>query len=407
MPVFEYIAINPAGKKVKGTLDADSVRTARTRLRAQGIFPTDIKESIENRAESRDVKRFLTSNRVSTRDLSIATRQLATLTAAGLPLVSCLNALSEQTGSMALKRVVVEIREKVEEGSSLANAMSGYPKAFPRLYVNMVAAGEASGTLDAVLENLADYLEGQLDLKHKVTSALFYPVLVLAFSTLVVIALFTLVVPSIVDIFQKQGAVLPFPTRLMIGISDVLISGWYLIAALIAGVVYGVIWYYKQEAGRERIDRILLNLPVYGSLYRRIATARVANTLGTLLSSGVGLLTALDICRNIVNNVHIARALEDAREGVREGKSLAKELSKCGFFPSMLSHMIAVGETSGKLEHMLGKAGSAYDNEVNAALGGLTSLIGPLMIIILGGIVLFIVMSILLPMVDLINVVQS
>jgi type II secretion system protein F len=407
MPVYEYTAINPNGKQTKGTLDADSVRTARQRLRAQGIFPTEIKEGAAVRSKSRDDKSLFKSNRVSTKDLAVATRQLATLTAAGLPLVSCLQALGEQTGSQNLRRVIVEIRENVEEGSALAKAMSSYPKAFPRLYVNMVTSGEASGTLDTVLENLADYLEAQLDLRNKVTSALFYPILVFAFSTLVVIALFTLVVPNIVEIFQKQGAVLPLPTRIMIGISDMIIHGWYLIAALIFGFFYAVGWYYNQEKGKSRIDRILLNLPIYGTLYRKIATTRISNTLSTLLASGVGLLTALDIVKNIMSNVHIRKALEDAKDGVREGRSLAKELSKSGIFPSMLSHMIAVGETSGKLEHMLGKAGKAYDNEVNAALSGLTSIIGPLMIIVLGGIVFFIVISVLMPMVDLINVVQK
>lgn len=405
MPVYEYTAINPSGKSIKGSVDADSVRTARQKLRAQGIFPTDIREGSEA-AKPRDVKRYLVSNRVSMKDLSVATRQLATLSAAGLPLVSSLQALADQTDARALKRAIIDIRENVEQGSSLAKALSNYPKAFPRLYVNMIASGEASGTLDTVLENLADYLEASLELRRKVVSALFYPILMLVFCTLVVVALFTMVVPSIVEIFQKQGAVLPLPTRIMIWISDLLVEKWFLIALAIFSAVYLVIWYYKQDTGRSVIDRLLLRLPLYGTLSRKIISSRVASTLGTLLSSGVGLLSALEIVRNMVSNVHVAKALEDAREGVREGRSLAKELSKSGLFPNMLCHMIAVGETSGKLEGMLGKAGKAYENEVNATLAGLTTLIEPLMIIVLGGIVFSIVISILLPMVDLINVVQ-
>lgn len=406
MPVYEYTAISAQGRKSKGTVEAENVRMARQKLRASSIFPTDIREGITQAQASKDIKRFLGSNRVKLKDLAIATRQLATLAGAGLPLVSALLALADQTEAQALKRIIIDIKERVEEGSSMAKALAAFPKAFPKLYINMVASGEASGTLDSVLENLANYLEAQIELRRKVGTALFYPILMLVFCTLVVIALVAFVVPMIVDIFTKQGATLPLPTRIMIHISNAIVYYWWLIGAVAAAAIYGAITFYRTPEGRSKVDRMLLRMPLIGTLYKKVLTARVASTLGTMLSSGIGLLAALDIVRNMVGNVHIAKSLEDARDGVREGRSLAKELSKTQIFPVMLSHMIAVGETSGKLESMLAKAGKAYENEVNAALAGLTSLIEPLMIIGLGGIVFSIVISILMPMVDLIGVVQ-
>lgn len=408
MPIYEYRALAPNGRERKGTLDADSLRAARQKLRSQSLFPTEIKEGTEVQASSsRDIKKYFRSDRVSTKDLSVATRQLATLVGAGLPLVSALQALADQTESVNLRRVIIDVRENVEQGSSLAKSMGAFPKTFPGLYVNMVAAGEASGTLDTVLGNLANYLEAQLELKRKISSALLYPILMLCICTLVVLGLFMYVVPRIVEIFKKQGAELPLPTRIMIGISDFLINYWYLAALAVFGAIALFRWYYRQPAGRAAIDRWYLRLPILGPLYTKISTARVSSTLGTLLGSGVGLLTGLEITKNIVANVHMVRALEEARDGVREGRSLARELSRSGLFPTMLSHMIAVGETSGELEGMLDKAGKAYQSDVNATLSGLTSLLEPLMMIVVGGIVLCIVISVLLPMADLITVVQK
>lgn len=408
MPIYEYKALEPSGKERKGTLDADSLRAARQKLRSQSLFPTELKEGAEvEKSKSRDVKQYFRSDRVSIKDLAVATRQLATLVGAGLPLVSALQALADQTESYTLKRVIIDVREKVEQGTSLAKAMGAYPKTFPALYVNMVASGEASGTLDTVLENLAEYLEAQLELKRKIFSALMYPILMLCICTLVVLGLFMYVVPRIVEIFKKQGAQLPLPTRIMIGVSDFLINYWYLAGLAIVAAIALFRWYYKQPAGRSTVDRLYLRLPIYGPLYTKISTARISRTLGTLLGSGVGLLTGIEITRNIVANVHMVKALEDARDGVREGRSLARELGRSGLFPTMLGHMIAVGEASGELENMLDKAGRAYESEVNATLSGLTSLLEPLMMIFVGGIVLCIVISVLLPMADLITVVQK
>ena len=408
MPIYEYSAINSQGKTSKGSVDAENIRAARQKLRGQSIFPTDIKEGIAAaQQKSRDVKKYFVSNRVSTRELAFATRQLATLVGAGLPLVSALQALGEQTDSEVLKRIVVDIKENVEEGTSLAKSLGNFPKSFPRLYINMVAAGEASGTLDAVLTDLASYLESQLELRRKVNSALMYPILMLVLCTGVIIALFVFVIPKIVDIFKKQGAILPLPTRVMLFISDFLVYYWYIPALVITIIFFLSRWYWHQPEGRSNIDRILLKLPIFGKIYLKISTARVARTLGTLLSSGVGLLAGLDITKNIVANVHIVKALEDAQDGVREGRSLAGEFNRSQIFPVMLSHMVAVGEKSGELEQMLDRAAHAYERDVDATLSGLTSLLEPVMLVVVGMIVLTIVISVLMPMTDLINVVQN
>lgn len=410
MPVFEYIALDKSGKNQKGTIEADSSRSARQKLRTQNLFVTDIKEGHQRKSEvasNGDIKVYFQTNKISGSELTILTRQFATLVSAGLTLVSALQALSEQTDSLVTRRILLSIKEKVEEGSSLAKALSQFQSSFPSLYINMVDSGEESGTLDAVLENMADYLEAQQELRRKITSALFYPILMLCFCTLVVIGLLTFVVPQIVEIFKKQGAILPLPTRILIGISSLITGYWWLLTAVVVAVVFLFNYWMNTEKGKYTYDAIILKVPLIGSLYTKIATARVARTLGTLLSTGVSLLTAMDIAKNIINNVHIKAAIDNASIGVREGKSLANELGRSGLFPSLLSHMIAVGERSGKMEPMLLKAGKSYENDVQASLAGLTTLIEPIMIITLGGIVFSIVIAVLMPMVDLINVVQK
>lgn len=408
MPAYEYIGLSREGKPIKGSIDADNQRAARQRLRTQGLFATELKEVAETSTQgSRDVRSYFTSNKISLKQLSVSTRQLATLVTAGLPLVSALQALADQSDATALKRIIVDVREQVEQGSALAQALAKFPKSFPRLYINMVASGEASGTLDTVLLNLAEYLESQVELRRKVWSALTYPALMLSICLLVISALLIFVIPRIVEIFEKQGATLPLPTRFVIGLSHFLVFYWYVVLLAVVGGVALLRWYYRQPPGRARCDMLLLRLPGFKHLYIKVATARIARTLSALLASGVGLLAGLEIVRNIVANVHLSKALDEAKDGVREGKSLARELNRSGLFPSMLSHMVAVGEKSGELEQMLERAGKAYESEVNASLNALTSLLEPIMMIIVGAVVLLIVVSVLLPMADLISVIQK
>lgn len=406
MPIYEYAALNASGKKIKGVVDADTLRAARQKLRVQNIFPTEIKESIKAAKDNKQNVSNIFGDRVSLKDLTIATRLLATLSNAGLPLVGALSSLSEQIEHPSLKRIIVDIKERVEQGSSLAKALAIYPKVFPRLYVNMVTSGEASGTLDTILDNLAEYYEAQMELKRKISGALFYPILMFGFCVLIVIGLVTFVVPNIVEIFVKQKITLPLPTQIVIAVSNAITGYWWAILLTILLAIVLVKYYYGQPKGRAWFDQRLLKAPLFGDIYRKIATARVASTLGTLLNGGVELLTALDIVKNIVGNTHMKKALEDARDGVREGRNLGKELSKSGYFPNLLSQMVSIGEKSGKLENMLSKAGKAFSSEVNASIAGLTSLIEPLMMIVLGGIVFAIVISILMPMMQLMQAVK-
>lgn len=415
MAVYDYRALNKGGREISGSADAESVRSLRQKLKAQGLFPIEVREGRTNSGLG-DLKALLSGSKrlnfnlseaISAKSLSFLTRQLATLLNAGIPLVEAFGALADQLEQPQLKRLIVSIRGSVQEGSSLARALQNFPKAFPPLYINMISSGEASGGLEAVLNNLADYLEAQLAMQRKIISALVYPALLLTFCTLIVLYLFTNVVPTIVEVFVKQGRPLPLPTQITMAISNAIINYWYLIIFSIGGTILFISWYLNTKNGKAVFDTFMIKAPAIGITYKKIATARVAKTLSALLGSGVGLLEALDIARNIMSNSHLRKALEEAQEGVREGKSLARELSRSGLFPIMLSQMVAVGERSGSLEPMLERASRTYETEVNISLDGLTALIQPVMIIGLGGIVLGIVMSVMMPMMDLMQIVQG
>ncbi len=403
MAVFEYKAINATGRSTKGIVDAENVRAARLKLKKQGIFPTEVRETASEEliSASKDVTAFFKDRKVNATHLALATRQLATLVGAGIPLVEALRALGEQLDQPRLKAVFAEVCDRVNEGSTLADAMRDYPKVFPRLFSNMVASGEMSGTLDRVLERLADFLENQSALKRKVTAALTYPALMMFLCFAVVVLLLVYVVPQLTKIFEDNKAILPLPTRIVVALSNFFTSYWLLIFALILFSVFGFIRYAKTELGRKKIDGLKLRLPLFGPMATKIATARLARTLGTMLSSGIELLTALSITRNIIGNVVLEAVIDQAREGVREGRSLAAELNKPGIFPRMLIHMIAIGEKTGQLEPMLHRAASNYELEVNTVISSLTSVLEPLLILFLAVVVGGIVMSVMLPLVEM------
>lgn len=408
MPVYVYTAIKSDGKKTTGSINSDNERTARQALRNQNLFPTDIKESTAAaQQKSKDVTKYFQSEHLSLPELSATTRQLSTLLTAGMPVISAIEALTEQSESHVMKRVFVGIKESVEEGLSFSKALGKFPKSFPSIYINMVASGEASGTLDSVLMRLADYFESQLALRSKARSALIYPVLMLIICSLVIMLLFVFVVPNIVEIFIKQGATLPLPTQIMITISNFLINYWWLVGVMGVLTPLGILRYYRTPDGRSRIDQLLLKLPLFGPIYIKTSIARITQTLGAMLESGVPILQALDIAKKITNNVHLVAALEKTRDGVQEGHSLAAELRSTEMFPPVICHMISVGEKSGALEEMLTRAGVAYETDVKNSVESLTSLLNPLLMLVVGLVVLGIVFSILLPMADLINVVQG
>lgn len=409
MPVFEYKALSKSGRQLKGVIDADSERSARVKLKSQGIFPTTMLEGGAKEA-AKDAQTSvldLRNRRINATQLGLATRQLATLVAAGMPLVEALKALGDQIDHARLKRVIAEVGDRVNEGSTMADAMREFPKVFPRLYVNMIASGEVTGSLDIVLERLADLLEAQAALRRKILSALTYPILMLCLCFGVIVLLLAYVVPEITKIFKDQGQTLPLPTQIVISLSDFMKSYWWLVIASVLFVIVAIERYAHTPAGRKRIDRLRLKLPVFGPMALKVATSRFSRNLGTLLSSGVEVLTALGIVKNIIGNVILEEVVDDAIIGVREGRSLASELGKAHRYPRMLIHMIAIGEQTGQLEQMLLRAANNYESEVNSTVSALTSILEPLLIIFLAAVVGCILASVMLPMLEMNNLGQA
>ena len=397
MPVYSYAGLSPEGKNVSGVVDAESPRAARLKLRRSGVFPTSVMESGDEATPraSRSLQRLF--ERVSPQDLAVMTRQLSTLISAGLPLVECLSALIDQVDSERTKSMLTQIRERVNEGSSLADALGEHPKIFAEIYVNMVHAGEASGALDVVLLRLADYTESAARLRSKLRTALTYPTLMLILGGGILFFLLSYVVPKITRIFVESKQLLPLPTRMLMAVSSALAAWWPVLLVIAAALGFGVRAYVRTPNGRYRLDRWRLQVPVFGKLEQKIAVARFSRTLSTLLRSGIGLLPSLDIVKNIVDNRVLYDATESARDAIREGQSIAPPLRKSGIFPPLMIHMIAVGERSGQLEEMLSKTAETYEGEVDTTIATLTTLLEPLMIVFMGGLVTFIVLSILLP----------
>lgn len=399
MPVYEYTGITTAGKQTKGVFDADNPRALRDGLKAKGVFITEFwegKDAAERKKGEVSLK-LPGADRISLTDVSILTRQLATLQRAGIPLVESLNALIEQTEKESLKKIVADVRQKVNEGSALAVAMKDHPEAFGDLYVNMIRAGESSGNLDVVLERLTEFLDDQVSLRQKLTGAMVYPLLMLTLGFFIVAYLMASVVPKVTQIFEDQDEALPFVTNLLIWMSDVISGYWWLLMALAGGAFYVFRRWKSTEDGAEKWDRFVLQLPIFGGLTRMIAVGRFSKTLSTLLGSGVPLLGAMDIVKNILGNRVLIEVVEQARLNIREGESIAGPLKRSGEFPPMVTHMIAVGERTGALENMLENVAEAYDRQVDMRVTALTNLLEPLMIILMGGGVGFIVFAILLP----------
>jgi len=432
MPVFEYKGLTSGGKNVTGFVDAESARSARSKLRRDGVFPTDLKEqrgSKRNAADNGKAKKKKKKNeeepdeapkkvslsmevdfsrylqRIKVADVAIVTRQLATLLGAGIPIVESLNAVADQTENDKFRVVLTEIKEKVNEGSSLASALDGYPKIFGDLFRNMVAAGEQSGTLEVVLVKLADYTEGQVALRSKIVGALVYPLIMALVATGLVAFLMIGVVPKIAKIFEDMDATLPLITRVLIGISGFVASYWYIVILAGVGLFFAVRWWVRTEKGRATVDRYSLKIPIFGKLLLLVAVSRFASTLSTLLSSGVPILSAMNIVRAVVDNVVLQDVLESVRESVSEGQSIAIPLRKSEQFPPLVTHMIAIGERSGELEMMLQKVAESYEAQVDRTVAILTTLLEPIMILLMGGGVGFIALSVLLPMLRINQVV--
>jgi len=407
VPIFEYQALNAAGKNIRGIIDADSARTARTKLKGRGIYPTEIREeaAAAQRVPLTDLS-FGLFGRIKAKDLALASRQLATLMEAGIPLTSSLSALIEQMGNPLLKKIITQIRERVREGSSFADTLALHPSVFSNLFIGMVRAGEVSGTLALTLGRWADFSEHQVGLQQRIRAALTYPIFMFVIGFGVLFFLMAFVVPTVTKIFADLGRALPLPTLILISVSDFLSRFWW---ALVSGMIVLAFWLRKtlrSESGALAWDRLKLKLPLAGNLHRRLAVSRWSRTLGTLLSGGLPLLQALEISQGVVGNRLISQTLGKARESIREGEEMSLSLKQSALFPSIVLEMVSVGEKSGDLGKMLEKVASTLENEVEAELRSLLSLLEPVMILIMGVGVGFIALSILLPILEMSQIVR-
>ncbi len=412
MAVFEYRGLNEAGKAVTGLKEADNPKTLRGVLRKDGIFLTDVLGQADaagkkvkgavGKALNQDVNlRRWSGGRITTDDIAIMTRQLATLLGAGVTLVEALTALVDQVEKEKLKRVLSDTKQKVNEGSSLADALQIHSKIFGSLYVNMIRAGEHSGALDAVLLRLAEFTEGQSRLKQKVVGTMMYPLIMSFVGGGVLVLLMTVVVPKVTKVFDDMKVTLPWTTRFLIFASNSLQNYWFIFLPVIIGTITGFIFWTRSAKGKPVWDRLLLKVPVFGGLVRMLSVARFTRTLATLLKSGVPLLTAMDIVRNVVTNSVLADVIDKAKHAISEGESIAAPLKKSGEFPPLVYHMIAIGEKSGQLEDMLVNVSESYESQVNVRIGALTSLLEPLMIVGMGGVIAFVAFSILMPILQM------
>lgn len=410
MAVFQYTGVDAAsGKSVKGYRDAENARALRAALRKEGVLLASAQEGSEKKKQVRgEVNLNLLSllNRVKAADVAVVTRQLATLVRAGIPLVDSISALVEQVEQQEFVRILSDVREKLKEGTSFEKALQAHPRVFPPLYVNMVAAGEASGMLELVLERLADFMEAQSRLKGKLTAALAYPIAMGFFASGLVTFLMIAVVPQLTSIFDNLGQALPWYTQLLIFSSGVLNDFWWLILMLMGGGTWYFLKWKQTEKGHLKWDTFRLSMPIFGRLNLLAALARFTRTLSTLLGSGVQLLPAMEIGRNVLENIKLENVITTAIGSIREGESIAEPLKRSGAFPPMLTHMIAVGEKSGQLEDMLTNVSRAYEAEVETKLAAVTSLLEPVMIVVMGGAVGFIIISIMMPLMQMNNLVQ-
>jgi len=400
MSAFEYVALDTSGKEKKGVLEGDTARQVRQQLRDKGWTPVEVQETSERQSET--TRSSIKIRRgVSATDLSLITRQLATLVRSGLPLEESLQAVSQQTEKARLKSMLLAVRSRVMEGHTLATGLGDYPHVFPELYRTTVSAGEQSGHLEVVLERLADYTENRQQMQQKLQLALFYPALLTLVAIGVVVGLMTFVVPQVVQVFDNIGQELPVLTRTLIAMSDFLRSYGLLMLVLlaIAGVV--VAWVLSKEGPKRRYHAFLLHLPLIGRLERGVNAGRFARTFSIVTASGVPVLDGLRIASEVMSNLPMREAVEEASRMVREGASIHGSLEKSGYFPPMTVHLIASGEASGKLEEMLERAAVNQEREIETLISAVMGLFEPVLILVMGGLVLVIVLAILLPIFNL------
>ncbi len=406
MAAFEYTALDAQGKERKGLLEADTPKHVRQLLREKQLLPMEISEARQSEQQRSATRNRFTRRGLSTLDLALLTRQLATLLRSGLPLEESLQAVAEQTEKPRVQRIVLGVRSKVVEGHPLADGLRDFPQAFPEIYRATVAAGEQSGKLDQVLERLSDYTESRQVMGQQVSNALVYPIVLMVLSLAIVSFLLAYVVPQVVAVFESGHQELPLATRILIGSSDFVRHYWFYGVIGGAAFAWGFLRWLKAPEARARFDRFLLRVPLAGKLIRGLNTARFARTFSILTASAVPVLDALKISADVVNSLPMKAAVVDAALRVREGAQIGKSLAARKIFPPMMIHLISSGESSGELEKMLERAATNQEREMDGLLSTMTNLLGPFMVVFMGAVVMFIVIALLLPIFQLNDLVK-
>lgn len=403
MATFTYTAVDPSGKSVRGKINAENKQLVVSKLLEDGYHVTDLTERKGLGLFRGKPSRY---SKIKLQSLVVFSRQFATMINAGVGIVKCLDILESQTKDEVLKRVIVDAKRDVKNGISLTDAFSKHSSVFSKLYINMIRAAEVGGILDEILDRIAGFLEDEMDIRTKIKSAMMYPIIVLVFSGAMICALFIFVLPRFREIFDSMGVEMPIYTRLLFDGSTALRTYWFVPAGGILGTVLFVRYLGSKPAGRYYIDNLKLKVPVIGEIIQKLAISRFARTFGTLVSSGVPMMRALEIVGDTAGNTVIAKSVESVRESVREGQKVSVPLANTGLFPTMVTHMIGVGEETGRLSEMLIKVSEFYEKEVDAAVKGLTSLIEPMLIVFMGTMVGFIAISVMGPIFKLVSSIQ-
>lgn len=404
MGAFEFVALDKAGKESKGLIEGDTPKHVRQMLRDRSLLPVKVTEVAQK--EARRQRSFSLRRGISPAELALVTRQLASLSQSGLPLEEALLAVSQQNDQPRTKSILLGVRAKVMEGHTLADGLAEFPQAFPELYRATIAAGEQSGHLDVVLERLADYTEARHELRQRITNAMIYPIALVVMAVAIISFMLATVVPRIVEVFENTSADLPALTRGMIATSDFMRNHWLLLIVVLSAAAYGLWWLLQQERARRRYHRMLLSVPISSRLTRGINTARFTRTFSILAGSGVPILEAMKISAEVIENLPMRDAVNEAAIRVREGGSISKSLETSRLFPPMMTHLISSGEAGGRLEEMLTRAADGQEREVDGLIAALLGILQPLLIIIMGGVVLTIVLAILLPIFEINNLIR-
>ena len=397
MPKYDWEARSKAGSTQKGVMEAASVAQVETQLKRYGFTSITVKEQGKGLSYEIKIPGMGGAKKIDTKDLVVFTRQFATMIDSGLPLVQCLDILSGQQENKTFKEILVKVKESVESGSTFADALAKHPKAFDQLYVNLVAAGEVGGILDTILSRLAAYIEKAMKLKKQVKGAMVYPITIMSIAVIVVGVILVFVIPTFAKMFADFGGDLPMPTKIVIAISNFLIKYIVVIIAAFIGLKFAIGKYYESPKGKKVIDKFALSAPIVGPLVRKVSVAKFTRTLGTMISSGVPIMDGLEIVAKTAGNKIVEEAIYKVRQSISEGKTIAEPLAESGVFPPMVVQMISVGEATGAMDTMLNKIADFYDDEVDDAVGAMTAMMEPLLMVVLGTTVGGLVIAMYLP----------